>query len=94
MSSSNERPQVSNFASASRPQATFEFNSQPGDRQTETSLAEWHGLNGARSNQTATTFNVKIKPQDPPVFLGRATNDAVTWLSKVENFFYLTGATP
>ena len=92
---SNERPQVSNFVPSSRPQENFVFNSQPGESYTETSLAGWHGSNGAGStNQTSATFNVTIKPRDPPAFHGRATDDVITWLSKVEDFFYLTGATP
>ena len=46
------------------------------------------------TNQIGAAFNVTIKPRDPPAFHGRATNDVITWLSKVEDFFYLTGATP
>ena len=62
---------------------------------TETSLAGWQGSNGNGSNQAGgATFNVTIKPWDPPAFHGRATKDVITWLSKVEDFFYLTGATP
>ena len=94
VAASNERPQVSNFLSSSRPQEHFAFNSQPGESYTETSLAGWHGSNGVGSNQTGAAFNVTIKPQDPPAFHGRATDNVITWLSKVEDFFYLTGATP
>ena len=95
-SSSYERPQVSNFAPTSRPQDNFAFNSQSGgEMHTETSLVGWHRSNGAGSaNQTGATFNVTIKPRNPPAFHGRATDDVITWLSKVEDFFYLTGATP
>ena len=62
---------------------------------TKTSLAGWHGSNGAGSaNQTGATFNVTIKQRDPPAFHGRATDDVIKWLSKVDDFFYLTSATP
>ena len=62
-STSNERPQVSNFALNSRPQDNFAFNSQSGgEMHTETSLAGWHGSNGAGlANQTSATFNITIK---------------------------------
>ena len=38
-------------------------------------------------------FNLEIKPKDPPIFYGRAAEDVSTWISKVSDFFYLTGAT-
>ena len=38
-------------------------------------------------------FNLEIKPKDPPIFYGRASEDVSTWISKVSDFFYLTGAT-
>ena len=90
-----DQPQAS--SSTSRNQASiFNLPSQPvdSDIHAETSLAGWQGSNGNGSNQTGgATFNVTIKPRDPPAFHGRATEDVITWLSKVEDFFYLTGAT-
>ena len=44
--------------------------------------------------QGATTFNLGIKPKDPPVFHGWANEDVSTWVAKVSDFFYLTEATP
>ena len=44
--------------------------------------------------QGALTFNLGIKPKDPPVFHGRANEDVSTWVAKVLDFFYLTEATP
>ena len=41
--------------------------------------------------QTA-TFNIGIKPKEPPVFHGRANEDVDTWLAKVGDFMYLTEA--
>ena len=38
-------------------------------------------------------FKLEIKPKDPPIFYGRAAEDVSTWISKVSDFFYLTGAT-
>ena len=35
-----------------------------------------------------------IKPKDPPVFHGRASEDVSTWVAKVSDFFDLTEATP
>ena len=91
------QPQAST-STGSRPQdPTFNFQSQPvsSDMNIETSLAGWKGSNGDGSNQrSGATFHVQIKPQDPSAFHGRATDDVVTWLSKVEDFFYLTGANP
>ena len=57
--------------------------------------------NGREGNAEATrrnvppassTFNIGIKPKDPPVFHGRATDDIDTWLAKVGDFLYLTEA--
>ena len=42
-------------------------------------------------NQQA-TFNIGIKPKEPPVFHGRANEDVDTWLAKVGDFIYLTEA--
>ena len=38
------------------------------------------------------TFNIGIKPKEPPVFNGRANEDIDTWLAKVGDFIYLTEA--
>ena len=38
------------------------------------------------------TFNVGIKPKDPPVYHGRPNEDIDTWLAKVGDFLYLTEA--
>ena len=38
------------------------------------------------------TFNIGIKPKEPPVFHGRANEDVDTWLAKVGDFMYLTEA--
>ena len=43
---------------------------------------------------SAATFNIGIKPKDPPVFHGRANEDVDTWLAKVGDFLYLTEANP
>ena len=39
-----------------------------------------------------TTFNIRIKPKDPPFFHGRSNEDVDTWISKVGDFLYLTEA--
>ena len=59
-----------------------------------------HGAGGNGSaagttQQTRTggsTFNIDIKPKEPPIFYGRAAEDVDTWLSKVADFIYLTEA--
>ena len=43
--------------------------------------------------QGMSTFNLGIKPKDPPMFYGRAAEDATTCVAKVSDFFYLTKAT-
>ena len=43
--------------------------------------------------QGTSTFNLGIKPKDPPMFYGRAAEDVTTWVAKVSDFFYLTEAT-
>ena len=48
---------------------------------------------GTQQGQSGATFNLEIKPKDPPIFYGRGTEDVSTWISKVADFFYLTGAT-
>ena len=44
--------------------------------------------------RSSATFNLEIKPKGPPIFHGRAQEDVVTWLAKVDDFFYLTEANP
>ena len=44
--------------------------------------------------QGVSTFNLGIKPKDPPVLHGRANEDVSTWVAKVLDFFYLTEAIP
>ena len=44
--------------------------------------------------QGTSTFNLGIKPKEPPVFYGRANEDVTTWVAKLSDFFYLTEATP
>ena len=41
---------------------------------------------------TSATFNIGIKPKEPPVFHGKANEDVDTWLAKVGDFMYLTEA--
>ena len=41
---------------------------------------------------SGSTFNIDIKPKEPPIFYGRAAEDIDTWLSKVADFIYLTEA--
>ena len=43
--------------------------------------------------QGMSTFNLGIKPKDPPMFYGRATEDVATWVAKVSVFFYPIEAT-
>ena len=56
------------------------------------------GTMGSRTVQVqpqgALTFNLGIKPKDPPVFHGWANEDVSTWVAKVSNFFYLIEAPP
>ena len=44
--------------------------------------------------QGTSTFNLGIKPKEPPVFYGRANEDVATWVAKLSDFFYLIEATP
>ena len=41
---------------------------------------------------SGTTFQIRIKPKDPPIFYGRANEDVDTWIAKVSDFLYLTEA--
>ena len=52
-------------------------------------------FNGPQSqvvHGSGSTFNIGIKPKDPPFFHGRASEDVDTWISKVSDFLYLTEA--
>ena len=40
------------------------------------------------------SFQIGIKPKDPPIFSGRANKDVDTWIAKVGDFLYLTEANP
>ena len=41
---------------------------------------------------TSAVFKMDLKPKEPPIFRGTATEDVDTWLAKVEDFIYLTEA--
>ena len=41
---------------------------------------------------TSTTFDIGIKPKEPPIYHGRANDNIDTWLAKVGDFMYLTKA--
>ena len=59
-------------------------------------LNEWgepHEERTAPEQSNTALFKLEIKPKDPPMFYGRAAEDVSTWISKVADFFYLTGAT-
>ena len=43
---------------------------------------------------SGSTFQIGIKPKDPPIFYGRANEDVDTWIAKVGDFLYLTEANP
>ena len=57
---------------------------------------DWNDIPDAGNTPTQQNdalFKLEIKPKDPPMFYGRAAEDVSTWISKVSDFFYLTGAT-
>ena len=59
-------------------------------------MNEWgepHEERTAPEQSNTALFKLEIKPKDPPMFYGRAAEDVSTWISKVADFFYLTGAT-
>ena len=45
-----------------------------------------------QTSRCSTTFNIDIKPEEPPIFYGRASEDIDSWLAKVGDFIYLTEA--
>ena len=50
------------------------------------------GIAQTQVQDRSTTFNIGIKPKDPPYFHGRANEDVDTWIAKVMDFLYLTEA--
>ena len=54
-------------------------------------VAVWE-FHNRRYRDRSTTFNIGIKPKDPPYFHGRANEDVDTWIAKVGDFLYLTEA--
>ena len=67
-----------------------------GGHNNEENLNEWGETQDERSapiQPNTALFKLEIKPKDPPMFYGRAAEDVSTWISKVSDFFYLTGAT-
>ena len=66
-----------------------------GGHHNEENLNEWGELQEERNapvQPNTALFKLEIKPKDPPMFYGRAAEDVLTWISKVSDFFYLTGA--
>ena len=52
-----------------------------------------HPTNPSSEEQNpGSTLKFTIKPKDPPSFHGKANEDVVTWLNKVKDYYYLTGA--
>ena len=68
-------------------------NGDNNDGQDETGFGDMMDGGTQQQPQSGTTFRLEIKPKEPPIFYGRATEDVSTWISKVADFFYLTGAT-
>ena len=67
---------------------------QSGDGNSSNGQSRFLGGNPASWNirNVTSTFQLGIKPKDPPVFHGRANEDVSTWISKVQDFLYLTEA--
>ena len=61
-----------------------------GDRRSSFGMSQAQVYSGSGSS----TFNIGIKPKDPPFFHGRATEDVDTWITKVGDFLCLTEANP
>ena len=68
-------------------------NGDNNDGQDETGFGEMMDGGTQQQQQSSTTFRLEIKPKEPPIFYGRASEDVSTWISKVADFFYLIGAT-
>ena len=52
------------------------------------------GVSRSQVHERSSTFNIGIKPKDPPYFHGRANEDVDMWIAKVGDFLYLTEANP
>ena len=68
---------------------------QNGGHNNGENLNEWDEPQDERNVPTqpnTALFKLEIKPKDPPMFYGWAAEDVLTWISKVSDFFYLTGA--
>ena len=67
---------------------------QSGDGNSTNYQSRFLGGNPASWNirNVISTFQLGIKPKDPLVFHGRANEDVCTWISKVQDFLYLTEA--
>ena len=64
----------------------------PGSSGTQGNGNGGTGPRGRNVPPQSATFNIGIKPKDPPYFNGRANEDVDTWLAKVGDFLYLTEA--
>ena len=49
---------------------------------------------GTEAGRTTTQMNVQWRPKEPPVFCGKSTEDAHTWVSVVSNYFVFMNGTP
>ena len=49
---------------------------------------------GTEAGRTTTQMNVQWRPKEPPVFCGKSTEDAHTWVSVVSNDFIFMNGTP
>ena len=67
---------------------------QSGDGNSSNGQSRFLGGNPTSWNirNVTSTFQLGIKPRDPPVFHGRENEDVSTWISKVQDFLYLTKA--
>ena len=67
---------------------------QSGDGNSSNGHLRFLGGNPASWNirNVISTFQLGIKPKDPLVFHGRANEDVSIWISKVQDFLYLTEA--
>ena len=86
MEADNDGTNVSDFSFA----LPHRRNGGNGNGSTQSSF----NMTPSMPSPSTSTFNIAIKPRDPPAFHGKATEDVTTWLSKVEDFFHLVGANP
>ena len=49
---------------------------------------------GTEAGRTTSQMNVQWRPKEPPVFCGKSTEDAHTWVSVVSNYFVFMNGTP